>query len=86
MNVQTNHQIMAFGADRMMTFDSSAGSIVVDANRNSEGTWTVHAEGVEDVTTGSRADAISAMIAQALAALPEGGYSTLVPHGLAEMP
>lgn len=93
MDVQTDHQIVPFGADRMMLFDAS-GTVVVDCNRNPDGSWTAKAAGVPDVTmpadiTGGptfRQGAITAMTNQALAASPGSGYSTMVPHGLAEMP
>ena len=87
MDVQTDHRIVSFGEDRMMLFDSNAGAVIVDCNRpDAESEWTVVAEGVEDVTVATRPEAITAMIEQALAALPGAGYSCTVPHGLAEMP
>lgn len=93
MDVQTDHQIVAFGADRMMLFDAT-GTAVVDCTRNADGSWTATATGVPAVTMPadisggrtSRQGAINAMINQALAASPGTGYSTMVPHGLAEMP
>lgn len=93
MDVQTDHQIVAFGGDRMMLFDGD-GTAVVDCNRNADGSWTAKAAGVADVTMPAdisggptfRQGAINAMINQALAASPGTGYSTMVPHGLAEMP
>jgi hypothetical protein len=93
MDVQTDHQIVAFGADRMLLFDG-AGTVVVDCGRNADGSWTAKAAGVPDVTMPAdisggatcRQGAITAMINQALAASPGDGYSTIVPHGLAEMP
>jgi len=85
MDAQTNHQIVAFGHDRMMLFDADAGTVVVDCNRV-DGTWTATADGVPDVTAATRAAAITAMIDQALAALPGTGYSCTVPHGLTELP
>lgn len=94
MDVQTDHQIVSFGADRMMLFDAVSGTVVVDSNRNPDGSWTATASGVPDVTMPAdiqpgptfRQGAITAMINQALAASPGDGYSTMVPHGLAEMP
>ena len=87
MDVQTDHRIVAFGDDRMMLFDAEAGAVLVDANRpDINGEWTVVAEGVPDVTVATRTEAITAMVEQALAALPGTGYSCIVPHGLAEMP
>ena len=85
MNVQTDHQIVAFGADRMMLFDASEGVVLVDCNR-ADGVWTAVAEGAADVTAENRPDAITAMVEQALAVLPGTGYSCTVPHGLAELP
>lgn len=93
MDALTDHQIVAFGADKMMLFGGD-GTVIVDCNRNQDGSWTAKAVGVPDVTvpadiTGGptfRQGAIKAMINQALAASPGTGYSTMVPHGLAEMP
>lgn len=87
MDVHTDHQIVAFGADRMMLFDADAGEVIVDCNRPAGGTaWTAVAEGVPDVTVEGRPAAIMAMVDQALAALPGTGYSCTVPHGLSELP
>lgn len=87
MDVQTDHRIVAFGADRMMLFDANEGQVIVDANRpNPEGEWTIVAEGVPDVTATTRPAAIQAMVDQALAALPGTGYSCIVPHGLSDLP
>lgn len=85
MDVHTDHQIVAFGHDRMMLFDGDAGTVIVDANR-ADGIWTVVADGVPDVTADTRPAAITAMIGQALAALPGTGYSCTVPHGLMDLP
>lgn len=86
MDVQTDHQIVSFGNDRMMLFDSSEGNVIVDANRSGAGQeWVVVAPGVPDVTVANRPDAIQAMVDQALASLPGTGYSCTVPHGLYEM-
>ena len=85
MDVQTDHQIVAFGADRMMLFNASEGEVLVDCNR-ADGVWIAVAEGAEDVTTDNRPDAIMAMVNQALEILPGTGYSCTVPHGLAEQP
>ena len=87
MDVQTDHRIVAFGADRMMLFDANEGQVIVDANRPTpEGDWTVVAQGVPDVVVSGRPAAIQAMVDQALAALPGTGYSCIVPHGLMELP
>ena len=85
MDVRTDHQIVAFGTERMMLFDSEAGTVIVDANR-SQGIWTIEAQGIPDVTASNRPDAIQAMVEQALAALPGTGYSCTVPHGLTDLP
>lgn len=85
MDVQADHSIISFGPDRMMLFDARAGAVIVDCSRD-DTTWTVVADGVPDVTAADRPAAITAMIAQALAALPGTGYSCTVPHGLTELP
>lgn len=85
MDVHTDHQIVAFGADRMMLFDAEAGTVIVDCNR-ADGVWTAVADGVADVTADTRPAAITAMVEQALAALPGTGYSCTVPHGLTDLP
>lgn len=89
-DVQTDHQVVAFGSELMRLFVSNTGDLIVEASR-SDGTWTIHAEGIPDVTASDRAGALEAMPQQAFAALgPSGpggkGYSTLIPHGLAEQP
>lgn len=88
MDVQTDHQIVGFGTNMMQLFDSD-GTVIVTAERpNTESNWTikVNAGGVPDVTAVDRGGAITALVDQALAALPGTGYSTLCPHGLAELP
>lgn len=85
MDVHTDHQIVAFGPDRMMLFDTDAGQVIVDCNR-ADGVWTAVADGVADMTADTRPDAIQMMVEQALAALPGTGYSCTVPHGLTELP
>lgn len=69
----------------MQLFDASDGQIVVTAER-AGGTWTITASGIADVTAATRMDAITAITEQALAALGGSGYSTLVPHGLSDLP
>ncbi len=87
LDVRTDHQIVAFGADGMTLFQVSDGQPIVSAGRAAAaGPWTVHAEGVPDATCATRPEAIDQMIEHALAALPGTGYSTLVPHGLRELP
>ena len=84
-DVQTDHQILAFGADKMALFDRQSGNVIVEANR-ADDVWTVHADGIDDTTAASRSEAVTAMTEHALAALPGTGYSTLVPYGLTEQP
>ena len=85
MDVRTDHQIVAFGTERMMLFDAQEGNVIVDANR-SQGIWTIEAPGIPNVEASNRPDAIQAMVDQALAALPGTGYSCTVPHGLTDLP
>jgi hypothetical protein len=91
--VKTDHKIVG-GEHLMQLLDTNTLEIIVTATRDpATGVWTVHAENasVPDVTAptvaGSptpRSEAITAMVNQALAALPGSGYSTLVPYGLPE--
>ena len=85
-DVQTDHQIVPFGDDNMGLFNAADGTPVATAVRT-DGTWTIHADGIDDVTTDNRGDAIDALKAHALA-LPDAksGYSTTVPHGLRDQP
>jgi|UPI00061B5C0C hypothetical protein len=85
-DVQTDHQIVAFGADTMGLFNAADGTPVATAVR-AEGVWTIHADGIDDTTAANRPDAIDALKAHALA-LPgaKSGYSTTVPHDLREQP
>lgn len=88
-SVETSHKIVAFGNDRMDLFDSKTGSVIVTAVRS--GTkWTVSvqlpATGIEDVLADARPEAITTMGELALQAVPNTGISTIVPHGLADMP
>lgn len=83
--VKTDHQIVAFGTAQMALFDNAGGDPIVTATR--EGAkWAIHAEGAKDVKAASRSDAVTALIEHALKVLPGEGYSTLVPHGLLDMP
>lgn len=90
--VQGTHQVVAFGGDLMRLFNSNTGETIVEATRiGGAGPWTVHAEGVEDVTAPDRAAALDVMPQHAFTALGPSdssgrGYSTLVPNGLAELP
>lgn len=85
LNVRTDHQIIPFDNDRMALFDNNSGSAIVTATRE-DGTWTISGAGAEDRTADNRADAIQALIDHALESQPDSGYSTLVPHGLADLP
>lgn len=90
-DVTTDHQIIAFGADAMGLYSTGQlGDPIVTAQR-ANGTWTVHAAGVDDATTEDRAAAIGIMQEHAFAALgpsgPNGrGYSVTIPHGLEAQP
>lgn len=85
MHVQTDHHIVPVGGDQMTLFDPAAGQVIVTAER-SNGTWVVKARGIKNAKADTRAEAITQMINHALTVLPGEGYSTLVPHGLAELP
>lgn len=84
-DVATSHQIVAFGTELMKVFECATAAVVVTATR-AEGTWTVHADGLDDVTATDRESAVVAMTNQLLAAVPGTGTSTTVPHGLLELP
>lgn len=86
--VVTDHQVVAFGADRMDLFECATGTAIASAVRVGDG-WRVHVwaeEGIEPVDAESRRDAVTAMTEQVLAVLPGTGYSTTVPHGLMDAP
>ena len=85
-DIQTDHQIVALGADLMHLLDNANGSTIVTAQRDG-GTWVIHADAVEtDATATTRPDAIQGVLDHALAALGGDGYSTMIPHGLTELP
>ncbi|MDM2104329.1 hypothetical protein PP405_11640 [Mycobacteroides abscessus] len=87
MDVQTDHQIVGFGPNIMQLFNSADGKVIVTAERaDTESTWTIRADGTTDTTAVDRSTAIGAMVDMALEVGPATGYSTLVPHGLAEQP
>lgn len=87
MDVQTGHQIVGFGPDLMKLFNCVDGTVIVTAERaDPESVWTIKADGATDTTATDRSSAIGAMAEMALAVSPGTGYSTLVPHGLAEQP
>lgn len=83
-DVKTDHKIVGHNPDLMQLYDQ-AGTLIATATR-ADGVWTVSADGITDVTADTRQDAIMALTEQALAALGGTGYSTMVPHGLAEQP
>lgn len=83
--VGTNHKIEAYGADLMQLLDSDTGEVIVTAQREND-EWTISADGITDVTSPTRPDAIQAMVTHALQLLPGKGYSTTVPYGLSELP
>jgi hypothetical protein len=90
-NVETNHQIIALGADRMELRDNASGGVIATAIRaDSESPWQVdvNMDGAEDFgPVPSRAEAINHMIFDRPDVDPsKPGYSTLVPHGLPELP
>lgn len=82
--VETDHQII-WSNDRMVLVDASSLVEIVTATLVS-GWWTIHTDGVADVTVDNRSDAVDQLIAHALEKLPGTGYSCLVPHGLKELP
>ncbi|MUL47619.1 hypothetical protein FZI85_25230 [Mycobacterium sp. CBMA293] len=84
-DVATSHQIVAFGNEMMKLFECATAAVVVTATR-ADGVWTVHAEGIDDVTAIDRGVAVTAMTSQLLAAIPGTGCSTTVPHGIFELP
>lgn len=91
MQVQTDHQIVGFG-DRMTLVDTGTLDVIVLAERT-DGVWTVRADGHADVKVPAtqsvqlpRENVIQAMIDLALEVSPNDGYSTLVPHGLPDLP
>ncbi|QSM88808.1 Uncharacterised protein [Mycobacteroides abscessus subsp. bolletii] len=87
MDVQTDHQIVGFGPNIMQLFNSADGKVIVTAERSDpESAWTIKADGAADTTATDRGAAIGAMVDMALEVGPATGYSTLVPHGLAEQP
>jgi hypothetical protein len=91
MDVQGDHQIVAFGPDKMVLFDVAAATPIVDCTRDPvTGNWTVSAPGIGHITVPAgnlgRQNVIQAMITHALASLPGSGYSCVIPHGLELMP
>jgi hypothetical protein len=92
MEVQTDHQIVSFPPDRMILFDNESGVVVVAAERI-DGTWTVKADGYDDIQVAAtplneppRFKVIHQMCERALQIHPHTGCSTTVPHGLWDVP
>ncbi|KLO25912.1 hypothetical protein ABW16_21630 [Mycolicibacter heraklionensis] len=83
--VTTDHQIVPFSDDQMALFDAKTGNRIALAVRESEA-WTVSADGIDDRSAEDRPAAITALLDAAIEALGGTGYSTMVPHGLAEQP
>ena len=63
MHIQTSHQIIGFGDDRMHLCDSATGDTLVSADR-SDGQWLITAPGreIKDTVVSSKRDAIDAMV------------------------
>lgn len=78
-------EINTFGPDVMGLFVKGSMDQIVTATRG-ELQWLIHAEGVDDVTVDTRAEAVDAMQTQALAILPADGYTILKPRGLKDIP
>ena len=83
-DVQADHRVDIVSDDVMEVTDWHSGETLVTAVRTT-GVWTIHAPGTAERITHSRPDAVTAMIDAALESLPGTGYSTLVPHQIAEM-
>ena len=86
MFVQTHHQVIPQGTEKMELIEfMQRDKVVVTAVREGD-IWTVSATGVPSVTADTRNDAIEAMIAMALEVCPEDGLTTMVDHVLEHMP
>lgn len=85
--VTTDHQVIPFGDDAMGLYETGAINAPLVTATRTGGVWTVHSDGIDDVTTGDRSSAITALMDHALL-LPgaKPGYSTMVPHGLRDQP
>jgi len=83
--VTTDHQIVPFSDDQMALFDAKTGDRIAVATRDS-GTWTITADNADTKSATDRSSAITALLDTALESLGGDGYSTMVPHGLAEQP
>jgi hypothetical protein len=88
MHVKTDHQVVAHGNHLMALYDGD-GNRLAEATRKDDG-WNVKSDKAED-TAPDRVSAIALLTDHAFEVLgPSGdngeGYSTLVPHGLAQLP
>lgn len=89
--VETDHQVIAIGNDRMELRDNHSGGVIAVSTRPDESSpWQVdvNMDGAEDFgPVPSRAEAINHMIHDRPDVDPsQPGFSTLVPHGLPEAP
>jgi hypothetical protein len=88
--IDHDHQIVPHGADLMHLYDKQ-GNVLVTAERDGE-TWNVKAASTDETRHANRAEAIEAMwkdhAYNHLGPINDQGhgYSTLIPHGLAEQP
>jgi hypothetical protein len=89
-DAQTDHQIIALGDNRMELRDNTTGDTIASAVRDAEGqNWRVdiNMDNAQDFETLDRAQAINHMIFDRPDVDPsQPGYSTMVPHGLPELP
>lgn len=76
---------MPFSDDQMALFDAKTGDRIAVGTRQS-GTWTISADGIDNKTASDRGAAITALLDAAIESLGGTGYSTMIPHGLAEQP
>lgn len=83
VNVTTKGQIVGLNADLMMLLSNTDGSALVTATR-ADGVWTIHAEGIDDVSAAMRAEAITAMNEHAQASTGAAFYTAQVQPGLAQ--
>lgn len=89
--VKTTHQLYPFDPaqngmfDMMALFDSASGQQVVSATR-AGGSWTIHAEGLEDATAADRRSAITALNEHALELHPGTFVTVMTPPGVEALP
>ena len=86
--VRTDHKVVVIGTNEMALVDPDPpNEPIVTARRTDSGKPCVgHAEGTPDKRIKDRYKAAFQMTEHALAVLPGKGYSTLFPHGLADIP